>query len=280
MKGLVRILSDLHLGHPASRIDEAAQLLPLLDGAATLVINGDACEQRYRPWKARGEEMLAELRAAASERAVELICLRGNHDPWVSELDYLELADGALVVIHGDGLFRHLSPWSPKVMRLSGEMDKIWQRSDSDNLDGWCEAVQACRLLKPGQRGDGEEMQGAGPLTAPFRLIWPPWRVPVMLWCWWTAPRRAEELCARFFPRAKTIVFGHTHWPGQWQRGGRSVINTGGFVSIGGARVVDVDPTVGEATVRKVDLGEVFRLNPEPRKLPTRSPHTSPSRRE
>ena len=250
----MRIVSDLHLGHPASRIDEVANWLPMMDGVGTLVINGDACEQRYRKWQVRGEEQLEVLKLAAADRGVELILLRGNHDPWVSGLDYLELANGAVVVTHGDALFRHLSPWSPKVMRLRDDMDAVWVEADRGTLQGWFAAVQACRTLKPGKRDEAEELGGLGPLTAPIRLVWPPWRVPMMLKCWWQAPGRARDLCRRFFPQAKVMVFGHTHWPGVWRRGGRTVMNAGGYLSFGGSRVVDVAD--GLLSVKKVVTAE------------------------
>ena len=254
MKEPVRIVSDLHLGHPASRIDEVAKWLPLMDGVGTLVINGDACEQRYRKWEVRGDEQLRALHSAAEDCGLELIFLRGNHDPWVSEVDYLELADGAMVVTHGDALFRHLSPWSPKVMKLRDQMDAVWAAADTDSLAGWFAAVQNCRTLKPASANESDELSGLGPLTAPLRLVWPPWRVPMMLKCWWQAPGRARDFCERFFPQAKLMVFGHTHWPGVWQRGGRTVMNAGGYLSVGGARVVDVAD--GKVWVRKVVMGE------------------------
>ena len=254
MKEPVRIVSDLHLGHPASRIDEVAKWLPLMDGVGTLVINGDACEQRYRKWRMRGDEELQALKEAAADRDVELILLRGNHDPWASELDYLELADGAMVATHGDALFRHLSPWSPKVMKLRDEMDAVWAEADGETLEGWFAAVQACRTLRPGKRDEAEELGGLGPLTAPLRLVWPPWRVPMTLKSWWQAPGRARDFCERFFPRAKLLVFGHTHWPGVWQRGEQTVMNAGGYLSFGGSRVVDV--TEEKVCIRKVVSGK------------------------
>jgi len=264
LKEPVRIVSDLHLGHPATRIQSADDLRFLLEGGvATLVINGDGCEQRCRAWRGEGEAMLEDFRKLSEAVGVDLICLRGNHDPWVSDLDWLELGDGALVVTHGDALFRHLSPWSPKVMKLSGEMDAVWDKADTDSRQGWFDAVQACRVLKPGKRDEVDEMQNAGPLTVPLRLMWPLWRVPMMLRTWWVAPRLATEFCQRFFPRAKAVIFGHTHWAGCWRRDGTVAVNTGGYVSIGGAQVVDLES--GQLRVRKVksaagggfELGEV-----------------------
>ncbi len=68
------------------------------------------------------------------------------------------------------------------------------------------------------------------------------------------APGRAADFCERFFPQAKLMVFGHTHWPGVWQRGGRTVMNAGGYLSLGGSRVVDLDD--GKVSVRKVGSGD------------------------
>lgn len=221
-----------------------------MDGVGTLVVNGDACEQRYRSWQARSDEQMAALKSAALERGVELIFLRGNHDPWVSEIDYLELSEGRIAVTHGDALFRYLSPWSPRVMKLREKMDAVWAKADPGTLAGWFAAVQGCRVLTPSALAEEDDLAGLGPLSGLVRLSWPPWRVPMMLWSWWQAPGRAVDLCERFFPRAEIVVFGHTHWPGRWRRRGRTAINAGGYLSLGGARVVDVAD--GKVYLKKV----------------------------
>ena len=60
-KGRVRILSDLHLAHPASQIGSVESLRPLIAGADTVIFNGDTCEQTRVEWRKEGAERLAEL---------------------------------------------------------------------------------------------------------------------------------------------------------------------------------------------------------------------------
>lgn len=246
----LRILSDLHLGHPASRIEAAEQLSGLLDGVATLVVNGDTNEQRCPAWRERADALWQDFQRLAESHGVDLVRIRGNHDPLDSELDCLELAGGAVFVTHGDALFRHISPWSPKVMRLRKEMDEVWADADEESMEGRFSATHRCRLLKPASRDEIDELHKIGPLMVPLRLLWPPQRVPLMLWSWWVAPGLAAEFCARFRPEARFVIYGHTHLKGSWMRGGRRVINTGGYVSIGSRSLVELND--GKLRVMKV----------------------------
>ncbi len=63
LSGKVRILSDLHLGHPGSLIGDVEDLRPLLEGMDTVVFNGDTCELAYAEWAERGEQWLEALRS-------------------------------------------------------------------------------------------------------------------------------------------------------------------------------------------------------------------------
>ena len=57
----IRILSDLHLAHPGSRIVNAAQLAPLLDGVKTLIFNGDTSEERMKKYREPAQAQLDAL---------------------------------------------------------------------------------------------------------------------------------------------------------------------------------------------------------------------------
>ena len=67
MKGPVRILSDLHLGHKISRIADVDVLRPLVAGMGTVVFNGDTWQELALPFRDRSEAMLEELRALFAE---------------------------------------------------------------------------------------------------------------------------------------------------------------------------------------------------------------------
>ena len=60
--GPVRVLSDLHLGHSGCVIEKVAQLEPLIEGAQTVVFNGDTFEQMESRFRERSGAMLEELK--------------------------------------------------------------------------------------------------------------------------------------------------------------------------------------------------------------------------
>ncbi|MFM2171013.1 MAG: hypothetical protein RI957_1242, partial [Verrucomicrobiota bacterium] len=105
MKQPVLILSDLHLGHKASVLDDVAALEPLLAGAGTLVLNGDTWQQLARDFYDDGLRLWGELQALCERLGIDIISLPGNHDPDQRDRDHLSLADGKIIVMHGDAVF-------------------------------------------------------------------------------------------------------------------------------------------------------------------------------
>lgn len=80
-----------------------------------------------------------------------------------------------------------------------------------------------------------------------------------ILLVWLRSPGLMAEAMQRYRPDSKAVVFGHIHRPGVWRKQGRLIVNTGGFISITNARVVEV--VAQELHVHGVSLanGE-FRL--------------------
>ncbi|MCC6884463.1 MAG: metallophosphoesterase family protein [Verrucomicrobiales bacterium] len=248
MAGLLRILSDLHLGHAGCAIDRVASLAPLLEGARTVVLNGDTCEQKHRKFAEAGEAGWAALRSMAEERGIELRALRGNHDPRISSTEYLDLAEGRLFVTHGDAVLPYLSPWSPGIVDVKPAMDAFRLEYDEESwadLDQRMDYTQRCRSLTPRYRG--EFKQGwLKTIRTMARLAWPPRRPSMILHTWLTAHRRAEEFAAIYRPHSQVMVFGHTHRTGLWRRaipggGERLLINTGGYLNPCRALLVEVE---------------------------------------
>src|SRR5271165_2173148 len=108
----IRIISDVHFGHPASMIEQPRQLIPLLREAKTVIFNGDTVELRYLKGRRIGMHNAALMRETCEEAGVRPIFINGNHDPILSELCHVDLVDGAVLVTHGDLLFHDISPWS------------------------------------------------------------------------------------------------------------------------------------------------------------------------
>jgi predicted phosphodiesterase len=238
LKPPVRILSDLHLGHRVSRIARVESLRPLLEGAGTVIFNGDTWQELARNLKGRSHGMLEELRALCREEGCEPIFLRGNHDPGWPGPGFVELEGGKVVVTHGDGLLYDGSPWKREILKAGEMIDAIWAAHPTAESDVE-ERLQVAREI-------AEKLPS---LTYPSgRKIWqrawdavmPPQRGIEMIKAWWTQEYSGEEFCQRYFPKAEFLLIGHFHWGGNWQRGNLRVINTGSFLNPGSAYWVEI----------------------------------------
>lgn len=245
MKSPIRVFSDLHLAHPGCRIESVEHLAPLFEGAGTVIFNGDTCEQRRTDWADDGKAKLEALRALLERCGVEeAIFLRGNHDPFISETDHLELADGRVLVTHGDAIFPHISPWSAKIWLLIPEIESIRAEYDSEKLASDLETVLECtHRCRNLNKDSGDEFDTTGPfakIRSLLRIAWPPRRPLKILHTWATIPRDAHDFLARVKPSSQVMLFGHTHFPGTWNRDARIAVNTGGFMSFMPARGVEI----------------------------------------
>jgi predicted phosphodiesterase len=240
----IRIISDLHLGHPACLLDSPADLAPLLRGVGTVIFNGDTSEMRSLEDREKGWERIRELEEVCRCLGVKPVLINGNHDPIVSpHLSHLDLADGAILVTHGDMLFHDISPWS-KEAEMMGEahtqaLEELEEEAFADfekRLHANKKASIALELLS--------SQLPRGPLarlSILLRECWPPTRPLRILKVWKNTPDRAEALARVFRPRARFILVGHTHYEGIWQRGPRVVINTGSFTPPMGRLAVDIE---------------------------------------
>jgi len=238
------ILSDLHVGHPASYLTDPEALAPLLRDTATVVFNGDTVEMLWVGNRDRAQEQLEAISQTCLSRGIRPVFLNGNHDPVVSSANYLDLCDGAVLVTHGDILFHEVAPWSwearvvgPEHTRLLKEMDEQARTDLHERLVAAKRASLRLEMHEPRRAG-----RGFGGLALALWEAWPPWRALKVLYCWAKAPGLAAGLARQFRPRARVVIIGHTHYAGVWQRSGRVVINTGSFLPFSGRSLVRVEP--------------------------------------
>ena len=238
----IRILSDLHFGHPASIIEQPAQLAPLFGGAKTVIFNGDTVELRYLRGRRIGMRNATLIRQACEAAGARPVFINGNHDPMLSDLCHVDLADGAVLVTHGDMLFHDISPWSHEAEIIgeahSRELAVLGEDAFLDfekRLKASKRAALSIELHRPRLRRDS-----LSALRTILRECWPPWRPFQVFHSWAVTPRRAEALARVFRPRARFILIGHTHFSGCWWRGPRLIINTGSFLPLSGRMAVDL----------------------------------------
>jgi predicted phosphodiesterase len=259
----VRILSDLHFGHPASVIEHPRQLAPLFTGAKTVIFNGDTVELRYLRGRRVGMRNFRLMREACEAAGARPIFINGNHDPVLSDISHVDLAGGAVLVTHGDLLFHDISPWSSDAAIIgeahTRELAGMGEDAFLDfekRLKASKRAALSIELHRPRMRRDSLSV-----VRTVLRECWPPWRPFQVFHSWAVTPQRAEALARVFRPRARFIIIGHTHYSGCWRRGPRTIINTGSFLPLSGRRAVDYQD--GALAVRPIIAERgLFRAGP------------------
>jgi predicted phosphodiesterase len=255
----VLVLSDLHLGRPRCAALSARALRPLWDGIDHLVLNGDVAEVHHpRHWRRAAHEVL-ELFDLAETSGVALTLLSGNHDPYLSDLRHLRLAEGNVFVTHGDVLHPAVAPWSPAAARMRAAHEHARAALDPalrHTLESRLSVSQHAAFA------EWEQLRlEAGRSTIPGMLR-RPWALAAVLRYWRRAPQLAADFVAAHGPEARFVLIGHTHRPGYWRRNGRTIINTGSFGFPGRPWGVVIDR---ELVVRAIRLrrGE-YRFEPRP----------------
>ena len=225
----VRIVSDLHLAHRVSRIARVSALRPLLDGAGTVVFNGDTWQELNLAAAARSAEMLDELRCLCAELGCKAVFLAGNHDPGWSGPGWLELAGGRIVVTHGDALLHAGSPWRREVLTGGRQVRELWRQHPEAATDAGArlQLARAMAIALPTQ----EEPFGRRLWQQAWDALYPPQRALRILESWYVQRAAGAEFCRRYFPQAEVLIVGHFHRPGCWRKDGRLIINTGAFVN-------------------------------------------------
>lgn len=225
----IRIVSDLHLGHPASLVEEVASLEPVLAGARTVIFNGDTCELAYHGWRAEGEERLEALRSLCERLGARAVFLAGNHDPHISEQGWAELHGGAILVTHGHAMYPDVAPWTPECIGRRKEVRELLKSrgSASGRLSRRWETTRAVTdLLRPDHKG-GLGRKGRKYV---WSAAWPPRRSFEILRVWLGMVGAAESFVETFRPATRVCLFGHFHRSGVWERDGRVFCNSGAFM--------------------------------------------------
>jgi UDP-2,3-diacylglucosamine pyrophosphatase LpxH len=218
------ILSDLHLGRPggAGHADAFETLLSDFD---RVIVNGDIAELHHAAYQADAEIELARFRDICVSRGIKLDLIAGNHDPFISDVRSISLADGAVYVTHGDAFHPAVAPWSPfaSVMRSAFEASLAAAPKDL--------AEDAARFLAAREGSIAEwRMMGSGAhvSTAANMALSPRLAMSVLSY-WARYPALAADWAAKFAPQASTVIVGHSHRAFVRLVRGRHIVNTGAF---------------------------------------------------
>ncbi|QTN32767.1 metallophosphoesterase family protein [Akkermansiaceae bacterium] len=239
MKLPLRIFSDLHLGHRASRIGDVESLRPLFRGAGTVLFNGDTWEELSPQWREHSGQLLARLRLILAEEACDAVFLPGNHDPGWDGVGFMELAGGRIIITHGDALLRDGAPWKREMLAGRSVVDALWASHPAAATDPAARHELARAISK--SLPNLSHPQGRSLFARALDAAFPPQRAIAMLHAWITQGKLGALFCERYFPAAEMLVVGHFHCRGIRQSRGRTVINTGSFVVPGPAGWVEWD---------------------------------------
>ncbi len=233
----VRILSDLHLGHKISRIDEIETLRPLIAGAGTVIFNGDTWQELAAIFLQRSTTMLTALKKMCAEEGAEAIFLSGNHDPGWPGPGWIELAEGKIIVTHGDALLFDGSPWKREILLNGQRVKELWREHPQAAL----EVEERLRVARKIARElcSVEHPTGRHFIERAWDAVIPPRRAIRMLEGWFTQGATGASFCDAYFPKAEILIVGHFHREGTWLCKGRRTINTGSFMAPGRANWVE-----------------------------------------
>jgi len=247
-----RILSDLHLGHSSSRVQDVEMLRPLLEGCDHLLLAGDVWQERCRGvGLERARRMFGEFKELIQEVGVSVEMLRGNHDIGTPQgVAWLEQKQ--ILITHGDAVYDSATPWSREMAAHRDEVAKVIARyaSLSDSAQACSDrANEIAKTIKP---------QPLPPFPAPFNFfataVCPPSRLFEMLRVWAGMGEEGLRFLQKSGEGAQILICGHFHRVGVWEREGRVYINIGAFMR--GCVPWAVDVEEGWLTVRGVKKGE------------------------
>ncbi len=245
----IRILSDLHLGHSASRIDVVEKLNPLFEEVDHLILAGDIWQERTKGERFRfAQGMYDELRNVLDERELSYEHLRGNHDPQTG-VGVSWLANRKVLVTHGDAVYDDATPWSREMPAYRDAVDSIVSKyAPKSHLAEACveRALEIANTIQP---------RPMPKLPPPFNFfvtaLWPPSRTFEMIRVWQGMGEQGLHFLKHSGEGAKVLVCGHFHRPGIWEKDGYLMINTGAFMQ--GCRPWMVDINLGsKITAREI----------------------------
>lgn len=219
------VISDLHLGRP-DMVATGSELDEIVDGASTLLINGDAAELHLEEYAETAHREIELLRDRCRASGTRLVLLAGNHDPLIVPRRHLSLARGTVLITHGDAVHEALAPWSDAasvIARRHREVMASHPESSRETLDV---LFEACREAAVAEVEVADDM---GVPTTPLTALAKPWKAFSILGFWMSHGRRLDRFAKRFQPSARIVIAGHSHRGGIAKVGDRTIINTGCF---------------------------------------------------
>lgn len=240
----IMVLSDLHLAHPRSAAGDLGFLKQLITQCDLLILNGDISESRRRShYLPEAEVQLRRLHALLEESGVDWLQLAGNHDPDTAAR--VAVIARQIVVTHGDMLYAKASPWGREYLFNKTAVKNCIQAQPNWNDDLHARIKTACCVANAVQPYEKPESKKKGLYKTLRYIFWPPERPLAVLHAWWKMPLLCAQFSRKFFPECHSIICGHFHKTGHWQRRGIDVYNSGAMFSFADAQALLVTNAEG-----------------------------------
>jgi len=228
----LRVLSDLHLGHPASLVKDVQQLEPLLNDVNVLILAGDTWQPIFGAAFEQSKRMLDRLLLLCEELGIRSVLLRGNHDP-VEDYPMAAYVSGKRYFItHGHAIFREGAPWSKALNHCQKDVDAYWASQVEEDLtleERLHGSYEISRVMLP----------KCGDRRTPYSGISLP-RFVAMFRSWRDFPKASAEFLKRFSPESECMIAGHFHRAGDWCIDEKRIINMGAFTRASRMFAVDI----------------------------------------
>jgi len=258
MRHPIRVFSDLHLGHPACLITHVGQLEPLIQGAGSVIFNGDTWQELINDPEEQAEKLWGELKILCENLGVDAYFLPGNHDPSAGRPYFQELFDGKIVIFHGDVVYPEVSPWSNYYLEKKEKIDELIQNELHEDLTinaRYDLAHKVVQMMKP----EWPVLKSQSKLQYYLNFFWPPKRLWTLLNVKFSSQGATLKFVQKYFPRARIIISGHFHLAGLRRINDRVLINSGAFMSGCRSFFCEIDSEGVRVFEAKFDNKKIFK---------------------
>lgn len=250
------VLSDLHLGRE-DMVLSAEELLPLIERAGILIINGDAAELHVRQYAARARAELDRLHELCQTHGTRLLRLAGNHDPEGPLERYIIHPSSGVFITHGDVISEAVAPWSDAARTMRRQHRRTLAEfpiAQRNTIDARFHACREAAISEWNEQGD------SGPPSTFLSVCTRPRKLYKVLQFWRHQIPHMNEFVQEYVPNARLVLIGHSHRPRIKRFGGRLFVNTGSF-GFPGRPLAAVFDDAGFRVVRVVNQRNCWRLD-------------------
>lgn len=248
------IISDVHIKNSNGWKGQVDELRGLWATSGTVVFNGDTVGRSKTSNTTNAEEILTYISKQCAKDGVEAVFLAGNSDYFINTSKHLLLAEGRILIMHGDVIFPQMSPWYDESHLYRAARDSVLRQMSQDlrgTLEGQLASVREAKAeLANSNFCENNNSSFSNRIQKLQRWLAMPCRGWAIIRAWQKMPSMAAKFTAQYAPEAKFIIVGHTHHSGVWSVAGKVIVNTGSFGGFGKATIVRI--TDAELLVQKL----------------------------